>query len=78
MSVSHTFSVGSVSIGDDSLVVIGGPCVIEHRDRTLETARYLADICQANGVGFIFKASYLKANRTSVHSFTGPGVDEGL
>jgi len=78
MSVFHTFSVGSVSFGDDSLVVIGGPCVIERRDRTLETAHFLADVCQANGVGFIFKASYLKANRTSVHSFTGPGVDEGL
>jgi len=78
MNPSAAYSMGSVRIGDGSLVVIGGPCVIENREITIDTAFFLADICRTHNVGFVFKASYLKANRTSVHSYTGPGLYEGL
>jgi len=59
-------------------VFIGGPCVIEGRDITLRTAERLAGIARRLGLPFVFKSSYDKANRTSVSSFRGPGIDEGL
>ncbi len=77
--MNKTLSAGSVSIGGDHpLVLIAGPCVIENEEHTLELARSLQEIAGRVGVGLIFKASYDKANRTSVKSYRGPGVDEGL
>jgi 2-dehydro-3-deoxyphosphooctonate aldolase (KDO 8-P synthase) len=64
--------------GAAPLVVIAGPCVIEGADQALQTAQRLAEICQRLELGFVFKSSYLKDNRTSVESFVGPGLDEGL
>ena len=60
------------------LFLIAGPCVIESRAHTLFMARELKRIAAEQGIAFIFKASFDKANRTSIHSFRGPGVDEGL
>jgi 2-dehydro-3-deoxyphosphooctonate aldolase (KDO 8-P synthase) len=72
-------SAGSISMGGGSpLVLIAGPCVIESRAHALMIAERLAAITQRLGVPFIFKASYDKANRTSLTSFRGPGLDEGL
>jgi 2-dehydro-3-deoxyphosphooctonate aldolase (KDO 8-P synthase) len=72
-------SAGQVSIGGDQpLVLIAGPCVIENETHTLKIATRLAEIAQRVGVGLIFKASYDKANRTSVTSFRGPGLINGL
>ncbi len=77
--MSKILSAGHVSIGGDSpLVLIAGPCVIENKEHTLSLARALQDIAGRVGVGLIFKASYDKANRTSVKSYRGPGIDEGL
>jgi len=59
-------------------VFIGGPCVIEGRDVTLKTAEMLCRITEQIGIPFIFKSSYDKANRTSIESFRGPGIEEGL
>jgi 2-dehydro-3-deoxyphosphooctonate aldolase (KDO 8-P synthase) len=59
-------------------VLIAGPCVIEDRDSTLKAARDLAGICSRLGIPLIFKASFDKANRTSLDSFRGPGLEEGL
>jgi len=70
--------VGNVTFGRKPLVFIGGPCVIEGRDITLRTAERLAGIARRLGLPFVFKSSYDKANRTSVSSFRGPGIDEGL
>lgn len=78
MTSSRAFSIGPVHVGDGSLVIIGGPCVIENREMALETAEFLAKVCRSFNVGYIFKASYLKANRTSVDSYTGPGLHDGL
>jgi 2-dehydro-3-deoxyphosphooctonate aldolase (KDO 8-P synthase) len=72
-------SVGSFSIGGGHpLAFIVGPCVIESAQHALETADAVRQIAGRCGVPVIFKASYDKANRTSVHSFRGPGLDAGL
>lgn len=77
--MSKVLSVGPVNIGGaNPLVLIAGPCVIENKDHTLTLARALQEIAARVGVGLIFKASYDKANRTSVQSYRGPGMDAGL
>jgi len=77
--MSKILSAGSVNIGGDNpLVLIAGPCVIENKEHTLSLARALQEITARVGVGLVFKASYDKANRTSVKSYRGPGIDEGL
>jgi len=71
-------TAGSVRVGDGSLTLIAGPCVIESEAHAVETALALRDITRRAGVPFIFKASYDKANRTSGTSFRGPGLNEGV
>lgn len=58
--------------------IISGPCVIESEDLVLQMAEKLKKITEELGVNYIFKASFDKANRTSVTSFRGPGLEEGL
>ncbi len=71
--------VGKVTVGGSfPLVLIAGPCVIESRDDTLRIAESLATICSNTGIPLIFKSSFDKANRTSVASFRGPGIEAGL
>lgn len=60
------------------LVVIAGPCVVEGKDLAHEVAACMKDICARLGVQFVFKASYDKANRTSLTGYRGPGRDGGL
>ncbi len=60
------------------LLVIAGPCVIEEEGLVVEIARHLAEVSQRIGVPLIFKASFDKANRTSLGSFRGPGLERGL
>jgi len=71
---------GNVKIGggNNPLVFIAGPCVIEERDSTLRAAERLKTYSEELGIAVIFKSSYDKANRTSLDSFRGPGIDEGL
>ena len=72
-------SIGNLRMGGDNpLVLIAGPCVIEDEKTTLQTAERLQQITADLGVGLVFKASYDKANRTSVTSYRGPGMVEGL
>jgi 2-dehydro-3-deoxyphosphooctonate aldolase (KDO 8-P synthase) len=71
-------NIGHVKIGGKPFVFIGGPCVIEGRDITLKIAERLTAITQALAIPFVFKSSYDKANRTSVTSFRGLGIEEGL
>ena len=74
-----TVQLGSIRLGGGNpLAVIAGPCVIESEQHSTDLAGRLADLTDRLGVPFIFKASYDKANRTSGHSFRGPGLDEGL
>jgi 2-dehydro-3-deoxyphosphooctonate aldolase (KDO 8-P synthase) len=74
----ETFKVGNVEIGGDSLFLIAGPCVIESEEHTLKIAESVSGVCRALRLPFIFKASYDKANRTSIKSYRGPGLVEGL
>jgi 2-dehydro-3-deoxyphosphooctonate aldolase (KDO 8-P synthase) len=72
-------TAGAITIGTGHpLAFIAGPCVIESEAHAIETALQLRDIAARAGVPLIFKASYDKANRTSLSSFRGPGLDAGL
>jgi 2-dehydro-3-deoxyphosphooctonate aldolase (KDO 8-P synthase) len=72
-------TIGPVTIGGGHpLVLIGGPCVIESEAHALELGGAIADIARRRGVPYVFKASFDKANRTSVQSFRGPGLAAGL
>jgi 2-dehydro-3-deoxyphosphooctonate aldolase (KDO 8-P synthase) len=70
--------IGGVSIGAGRAALIAGPCVIEGRKETLSVARELKKICAAARWPLVFKASYDKANRTSIRSYRGPGLVRGL
>ena len=71
--------VGKVEIGKGKpIVLIAGPCVIENEKHAMEHARSIKEICKKLDMGFIFKSSYDKANRSSKDSYRGPGIDEGL
>jgi 2-dehydro-3-deoxyphosphooctonate aldolase (KDO 8-P synthase) len=63
---------------DQPLFLIAGPCVVESRDLALDTAGALKELCAGLGVPLIYKSSYDKANRTSMKSFRGIGIDKGL
>jgi len=63
---------------DHPLFLIAGPCVVESRDLAFDTAGTLKELCASLGIPFIYKSSYDKANRTSVKSFRGLGIDNGL
>ena len=73
-----SFQVGDVHIGSGSLFLIAGPCVIESEEHAIRMAEIIKGVTKALGFPFIFKASYDKANRTSIRSFRGPGLKEGL
>jgi len=73
------FKIGAVQIGLDApLFVIAGPCVIESQDICLDIAGRLFEVSKKLDVGIIFKASFDKANRSSIKSYRGPGLDKGL
>ena len=73
------FKIGNIEVGLEApLFVMAGPCVIEDRSLCLDIANRLVDISAKSNVGIIFKASFDKANRSSVRSFRGPGLEKGL
>ena len=82
MGTNSNITIGTgehaVQAGSDKLFVIAGPCVVESRDSVFRHAEAISKICAEVGVPLIFKASYDKANRTSVNSYRGPGTEEGL
>ena len=73
-----SFSAGKVLFGDGGLVLVAGPCVLEDRETALSIAREVSGICGRLGIPYVFKASFDKANRTSIHSFRGPGLEKVL
>jgi 2-dehydro-3-deoxyphosphooctonate aldolase (KDO 8-P synthase) len=76
--VISSFQVGDVRIGSSDLFLIAGPCVIESEDHAIRMAEIIKGVARSLNFPFIFKASYDKANRTSIRSFRGPGLKEGL
>ncbi|MDY0186909.1 MAG: 3-deoxy-8-phosphooctulonate synthase [Syntrophus sp. (in: bacteria)] len=75
----RTVAVGNLAVGDGQpLVLIAGPCVIEHEELTRAIALCLRNLAREMGIPFIFKASYDKANRTSSAAYRGPGFEQGI
>src|SRR5260370_18386266 len=77
-SNKKSFQVGSATFGDGRLTIIAGPCVIESGEHAMMMARECADRARAAGLDFVFKSSFDKANRSSIKSFRGVGMDTGL
>jgi 2-dehydro-3-deoxyphosphooctonate aldolase (KDO 8-P synthase) len=77
-SLPTSFQVEGIHIGDGGLFLIAGPCVIESEEHALFMAEVIKGVTRSLNFPFIFKASYDKANRTSMRSFRGPGLVEGL
>jgi len=78
MSEIKSFKVENVTFGDGRLAFILGPCVVESAQHALFMAREISDICKSVGVEFVYKSSFDKANRSSIESFRGQGMDFGL
>jgi len=74
----HRCTIGDLEIGAGQMVLIAGPCSAEDLQLCLDVAARMSEICKKLGIGYIFKASYDKANRTSSRSFRGPGIETGL
>ena len=74
----NVVKVGSIEIGGGKLVLLAGPCVLEGFERSLKIGRRAKEIAEKLGVPYIFKASFDKANRSSLKSYRGPGMIEGL
>ncbi len=76
--MTSTCTIGTVTVPDERLLLIGGPCVLEDAQTNLVIGRTLRDLCDDLGLSFVFKASFDKANRSSVDSPRGPGIEAGL
>jgi len=76
--LAASFQIGDIRIGGGDLFLIAGPCVIESEEHAIRMAEIIKGVARSLEFPFIFKASYDKANRTSIRSFRGPGVKEGL
>lgn len=68
----------SITVGNSEIFLIAGPCVIESEDLVMEVAGKMKEITEKQGIKYVFKASFDKANRTSINSFRGPGLEKGL
>jgi 2-dehydro-3-deoxyphosphooctonate aldolase (KDO 8-P synthase) len=80
MTAEHpkAFQVGNATFGDGRLTIIAGPCVIESQDHALMMAHECATRARNAGLDFVYKSSFDKANRSSIKSFRGLGMEEGL
>ena len=67
-----------ITVGNGKIFLIAGPCVIESENLVMEVAKKMKEITDKLGINYIFKASFDKANRSSISSFRGPGIDKGL
>ncbi len=77
--MNNTVHIGNIELRLNApFFIIAGPCVIENEEITLTVASFLKDVSEKTGLPVIFKTSYDKANRTSVDSYRGPGLDRGL
>ena len=77
--IDKTVSLGDITIDNSApFVLLGGINVLESRDFALQVAEHYVEVCARLGIPYVFKASFDKANRSSIHSFRGPGLEEGL
>src|SRR5712664_505520 len=77
-SQTKSFKVGNATFGDGRLTIIAGPCVIESAEHAMMMARECAGRARAAGLDYVFKSSFDKANRSSIKSFRGLGLSDGL
>lgn len=76
---TKTVNVSGIDVANDRpFVLFGGMNVLESRDMAMQVAEHYVTVCAELGIPYVFKASFDKANRSSIHSFRGPGMDEGL
>ena len=79
ISTQNTIAVADLTVDNDKpFVLFGGVNVLESRDFALQCAEHYVEVCSRLDIPYVFKASYDKANRSSIHSFRGPGLEEGL
>lgn len=79
MTPSKTINVSGIPVANDKpFVLFAGMNVLESRDLAMEVAEHYVEVTQRLGIPYVFKASFDKANRSSIHSFRGPGMEEGL
>jgi 2-dehydro-3-deoxyphosphooctonate aldolase (KDO 8-P synthase) len=77
--LTRSIAIAGTKFGDKNpLLIIAGPCVIESEEIVFHTAEVLKNLCASAGLSCMFKSSYDKANRTSISSFRGPGLEKGL
>lgn len=74
----NSVTLNGFKIGDDKLTILAGPCAIESKDILFKTAEYLKKLTSELDINFIFKSSYDKANRSSINSYRGLGMEKGL
>ena len=73
-----TLTLNNFEIGKDKLTILAGPCAMESKEISLKTAKKLKEICEKLDINFVFKTSFDKANRSSLSSYRGLGMEEGL
>jgi len=78
MSNMNSFDIGNVTFGDGRLAIIAGPCVVENEQHAMFMAQEISDICKIVGLDLVYKSSFDKANRSSIESFRGGGMEFGL
>lgn len=78
MAEVKSIKLKNFEIGADKLTILGGPCSIESRDILFRTAEYLKKLTADLDINFVFKSSFDKANRSSINSYRGPGIEKGL
>ncbi|MBU3911045.1 MAG: 3-deoxy-8-phosphooctulonate synthase [Candidatus Omnitrophica bacterium] len=77
--MTKEIAIGDVKIGgNNTIALIAGPCVIENEQHAMRHAEGIRKICDKQGIPFVYKSSYDKANRSNVKSYRGPGIDKGL
>jgi len=74
----NKFKIDNIEVGAGNLILLAGPCVLEGYERSLKIGRRAKEIADKLNLPYIFKASFDKANRSSIKSFRGPGLEEGL
>ena len=74
----NTVKLNNFVIGDNKLTILAGPCAIESKDILFKTAEYLKELTNSLDINFVFKSSYDKANRSSINSYRGLGMEKGL
>lgn len=77
-NINEKYRIGDHVIGDGGLTVIAGPCSLESLELGMEVAQTMKRLCRERNLPYVFKASFDKANRTSIHTWRGPGMAKGL